>query len=52
MLIKLTVVIILQYIQILNHYVVHLKLICYMLIMPQLKKNDSLQGTLRVNRQT
>lgn len=31
-------VIILQYIQVLNHYVVCLKLICYLSIIPQLKK--------------
>ena len=39
---RLTVVIILQYIQILNYHVVHLKLVeCYVSVTSQLKKRDS-----------
>ena len=42
MLIKLIVFIIAQYMHILNHYVVYLKHIMYMSIIPQLKKNVGL----------
>lgn len=42
MLTKFIMVIILQYIQMLNHYVVHLDLVCYRSVMPQkiLKQNN------------
>lgn len=40
MLTRLTVVIISQYIQILNHYVIHLKLTRYILIIPNFKKKN------------
>ena len=40
MLTRLIVLIISQYLCILNHYIVHLKLICYMSIKSQLKRKE------------
>ena len=41
---NLIVVIIWQYIHVLNHHVVHLKLACYMSIVSQYKAGKKMQG--------